>query len=280
MVLRFSLLFLIVINLSAQSLFLNPDNDTDSKFETIGERFQPPAGYSRVAVDSNAFGFYLLNMPLMPEGSAVKDYRGRVRVSVDDSTLAAVVAIDIAGKKLMQCMDILIAMHADYLRQSGQMDQIFYPLPDGLPLPWPEWRMGMRPKFAGLHFFLQKSAATDTSRQNFTRYLNTLFEYTASQTFYHHYQSIAMSQVAVGDFIVRRQKKGHAVMIIDLVKNSSGNMLALIGQGDTPACQLYILKDPKNGPWFPILLNEEYPPLPISKKMYWSGLRRFGKVNE
>ena len=105
--------------------------------------------------------------------------------------------------------------------------------------------------------------------------MNTLFEYSGTQAFYHYYRSIPLSDLQIGDFIVKKGKNGHAVMIVDLAKNVKGDLVAMIGQGDTPACQFYLLKQPNGNPWFPINLNDPAPDLPIKKKMYWNGLRRF-----
>ena len=64
-------------------------------------------------------------------------------------------------------------------------------------------------------------------------------------------------------------------MIVDMAKNTNGDLIALIGQGDTPACEFYLLNYKKENPWFPIDFDVEVLPLPIRKKMSWDGLRRF-----
>ena len=79
----------------------------------------------------------------------------------------------------------------------------------------------------------------------------------------------------IGDFIVKKGTKGHVVIIVDLARNKEGNLIALIGQGDTPACQFYLLNYKKDNPWFPINTTNEVLPLPIKKEMRWEGLRRF-----
>ena len=64
-------------------------------------------------------------------------------------------------------------------------------------------------------------------------------------------------------------------MIVDLARDKDGKLVALIGQGDTPACQFYLLNFKKGNPWFPIDIKKEILPLPIKKEMRWKGLRRF-----
>ena len=57
--------------------------------------------------------------------------------------------------------------------------------------------------------------------------------------------------------------------------DKNGNFRALIGQGDSPACQFYLLNYKNKFAWFPVDFNKKSLPLPIRKKMTWDGLRRF-----
>lgn len=245
------------------------------KFDTVIERFSPPDGYERIRADSSSFAFWLRKMPLLPENSPVKDFKDRLCKKSNDSTVAAVVAYDIKGRNLDQCMDILLRFWAEYLIENNRQYAIQFPLPDGLILRWTDWANGLRPKFKGAHFYLKKNANPDNSTRNFERYLNTIFEYSGTQTFFHYYKYINPDSLQIGDFIVKKSNKGHTVMIVDLVYDKKGNFVALIGQGDTPACQFYLLNYQKDNPWFPIDITKEVLPLPIKKEIRWKGLRRF-----
>ncbi len=173
-------------------------------------------------------------------------------------------------------MDILMRLRSIYLQQTGRQKVISFPLPDGLLLSWQDWQSGQRPVFKGLHFRLIQSAGIDSSAANFEHYLRTLFNYSGTQTFYHYYPKMDPSTLRIGDFIVKKGRKGHAVMIVDLAQNKAGQRVALFGQGDTPACAFYILNYRKGQPWVPIDFSKKVIPLPIKKKMSWDGLRRFG----
>jgi len=243
--------------------------------DILYKRFSPPNGFNRVAVEPNSFAAWLHRLPLQKPDSPILDFRGKEFKKSADSTVAAVANLDISGKRLEQCMDILIRFYSDYLIEKDQRDSIKFPLPDGLLLSWEKWRAGCRPHFKGLNFNLLKSAMKDSSAKNFERYLAEVFSYSGSQTFYHHYPSIDLADLRAGDFIVRKSRKGHAVLILDLVQNEQGEKMMMVGQGDTPACQFYILRGKNGSPWFPIKADSQYPTLPINKKMYWRGLRRF-----
>lgn len=271
----FLFLLLFIHFATAQSSFLDPEQFNLNKFETINERITPPERFYRIPADSGSFAFWLRRTPLLPENSAVKDYKNRVFKKSTDSTVAAVIAYNIKSRKLDQCMDILLRLHTEYMIETGKKDEIRYPLPDGLLLSWPKWKSGIRPKFKGAHFYLEKTAEPDSSDASLRRYLNTIFEYSGTQAFYHYYDDIDPADLQIGNFIVKKGGNGHAVMIVDLARDNDGNLAALIGQGDTPACQFYLLSYEKGNPWFPIDPAEDVLPLPIKKKMYWTGLRRF-----
>jgi hypothetical protein len=269
------ILFFSPQNINTQTCFLNPSDLKVEKFETIVERFSPPTGYERFPVDLKSFAFWLRQMPLLPEDSPVKDFKNRIFKKSTDSTIAAVVAYDIKGRNLDQCIDILLRFWAEYLVENNRQNEIQFPLPDGLILSWIDWANGLRPKFKREHFYLKINAKSNNSNQNFKRYLNTIFEYSSTQTFFHYYKDINPDSLQIGDFIVKKGTKGHVVIIVDLARNKEGNLIALIGQGDTPACQFYLLNYKKDNPWFPINTTNEVLPLPIKKEMRWEGLRRF-----
>ena len=64
-------------------------------------------------------------------------------------------------------------------------------------------------------------------------------------------------------------------MIVDIARNSRGELIALIGNGDTPACQFFLLNYTRDNPWIPLSLDNDVIPLPLRRKMTWDGLRRF-----
>ena len=125
---------------------------------------------------------------------------------------------------------------------------------------------------------MHKTQQTDSSYKNFESYLRTIYAESHTQQFFHAYIAIDRRKFQVGDFIVIKGSKAHAVMIVDLAKDEQGNMKMLVGHGDTPACQFYLLSYKKNQPWFPVDFDEEILPLPIRRKMKWSGLRRFNLI--
>ena len=88
------------------------DNNTliKTKIKTIGD-IHIPNGYLRVSVEENSFSEWIRKLPLKPNNSVVLDYKGRIFKSKNDTTVGAVVDWDIKGKRLEQCMDILVRFY-------------------------------------------------------------------------------------------------------------------------------------------------------------------------
>jgi hypothetical protein len=239
------------------------------------ESIQPPAGFTRLVAAPQSFARWLRQLPLKPTPSPVLDFRGRIHKKSSDTTIAAVVDLDILGKSMQQCMDIIIRLRAEYLWNQRAFKQISFPLPGGYPLNWFDWQQGYRPQFQGIQMTLHKKEQPDSSRKCFEKYLCTLFATSHTQQFYHAYSQIEPTEIKAGDFIVKKGNKGHAVLIIDLAVHANGILAALIGQGDTPACEFHLLNYQNNNPWFPLDFTKNILPLPIRRKMSWDGLRRF-----
>jgi hypothetical protein len=243
--------------------------------EIIGLIPVPNPNFERIILKSDSFGSWLRSLPLKPANSAVLDYRGRVHKAGEDTAVGAVVDMDISGRKMEQCMDILIRLYAEFVWDQSRVSQLRLPLPGGYWLTWQDWANGFRPKYQGIHVSMVQKNDEDFSLNNYRAFLREIYATSHTQQFYHAYQLLDRQSAQPGDFIVKKGRKRHAVMIVDIAQNMHGEQVALIGHGDTPACQFYLLRLSKNSLWFPLKNKEEVLPLPIRRKMTWDGLRRF-----
>ena len=270
---RFRAVFYLILTISFLLVDFSAGQTTAQS--TILSQFNPPKGYKRISYKNHTFADWIRNILLKPLNSDVLDFRGNVFKSKDDTTVAAVIEWKIKGRRLDQCMDILVKFYSEYLWEKDEPENLSLPLPGKQSLKWSDWQQGYRPKFRGTHFDLIKSEKYNSSKYNYNKYLNLVFAESHTQQFYIAYPVIERQNVQVGDFIVKKGVKGHAIMIVDLAKDNRGNLIALIGQGDTPACEFYLLNYNKDDPWIPLDFSKEIIPLPINKKMTWDGLRRF-----
>jgi hypothetical protein len=244
---------------------------------TVGEIILPNGDYQRIKVEGGSFSAWLRGLPLKPAGSPVLDYRGRVYKSAEDTAVGEVIDMDIRGRRLEQCMDILVRLYAEYLWQEGGTEKLFLPLPGGYWLSWKSWADGFRPQYKGINVSLIKRGNPDDSQMNYRRYLNEIYANSHTLQFYYNYKTVDFKSLQPGDVIIKNGHKKHAVMIVDLAQNSAGELLGLIGHGDTPACQFFLLRSKRDSLWFPLDKNQKFLPLPIRRKMSWNGLRRLSK---
>ena len=246
----------------------------------IGEISLPSNDYERIAIEQNSFAEYLRNLPLKNKGSEVIDYRGGVFKSSSDTSVAFIVDMDIKGRRLEQCMDILVRIYAEYLWVVNQVDNLILPLPGGYWLKWQDWNAGLRPFFKGINVSMIKSDQPDSSYNAYRTYLNTVYSESHTQQFYHAYQTVDREKVQIGDIIIKKGTKGHAIMIVDMAKSKHGDTVALIGNGDTPACQFFLLNYKADKSWISLNFEQETLELPLKRKMSWDGLRRFSLPKE
>jgi hypothetical protein len=68
------------------------------------------------------------------------------------------------------------------------------------------------------------------------------------------------------------------VLIADMAVNKHGDLIALVGNGDTPACQFFLINYKKDEAWIPLDFDSENLLLPLRRKMSWDGLRRFNFI--
>jgi hypothetical protein len=242
---------------------------------TIGTIPLPDSIYKRVQSPSGSFAAWLRNLSLKKPGSAVTDFHGGIFKTASDTAVAAVIDWSIQGKRLEQCMDIVVRFYAEYLWKEDQLNDLNLPLPGGYWLAWDHWKTGNRPQFKGVDVYMTRSFPPDSTYSTFNSFLKTVFNLSHTQQFYHAYQPVKKEDVRIGDFIVKKGTKGHAVLIVDLAQSSDGKMIALIGNGDTPACEFFLLNHKNGDPWIPIWYEQESLPLPLRRKMTWDGLRRF-----
>lgn len=241
----------------------------------IGEISIPSRDFHRIVIKDNSFASFLRQLPLNKPGSDVLNHRGGVFKSGNDTSVAFVVDMNINGRRLEQCMDILVRIYAEYLWENNLTEDLNLPIPGGYRLAWQKWMEGFRPAFKGINMSLNQTAPANSTIQSYRSYLNTVYSESHTQQFYHAYQTLNRTDVQIGDIIIKRGTKGHAVMIVDLAINKEGNMIALIGNGDTPACQFFLLNYRSDQPWVPLDFTQETLSLPLKRKMSWDGLRRF-----
>ena len=100
------------------------------------------------------------------------------------------------------------------------------------------------------------------SREAFEKYMKAVYGACNTSSVYHETEVRALKDVQPGDILVypsrRKGTYGHAIMIADVAKSKSGKLAILCIEGNTPAREAHIVRNPNTfrNPWF-VLKGDE-----------------------
>lgn len=204
---------------------------------TVADRFAVPVGFKRVPYTPGSYANYLRTLVLMPSGSQVHYFDGRIKSA--DGVYVAVVDLDVGTRDLQQCADAIMRLRGEYLFSQGAYDDIHFNfLSDGMPR------------------FFRVYAQGDYSHRKFRRYMDYVFAFANTSSLYDEMVGVdCVEAIACGDvFIQKGRPFGHAVIVVDVAENlSTGKKLFLLAQSYMPAQEIQILINPSNmaiSPWY------------------------------
>lgn len=243
-----------------------------ARVSSLADRFAPPPGFHRVAVDEGSFGAWLRRLPLRAAGTPVRSYRGDVLREGDDPSIAAVAELDVGARDLQQCADSIMRLDAEWRYAQGRGEEISYPIGHGEALAWRRWAAGDRPRLSDTApVTWHRRAAADASHAALRAYLDVVFGWAGTATLEDGTRRVARARARPGDFFVAGGHPGHAVLILDLVEDDQGHRRALLGQGYMPAQDFQVLAH-EGDPWFSLdgatVDTPSWAPFP------WSALHR------
>lgn len=209
---------------------INPDG------KTIQERFNTPKNYSRIPLEATHFGSYLRNLPLKTFNSPVKYFDGREKYN--NNVYISVVDMEIGTRDLQQCADAVMRLRGEFLFEQKRLQDIHFNfLSDGKPR------------------YFKKYAKGDHSYKKFRRYMNYIFAYANTASLRKELAKVSnIKDIQVGDvFIQQGNPFGHAVIVVDVAKNTQGEKIFMIAQSYMPAQETQILVNQNNkkiSPWY------------------------------
>lgn len=220
------------------------------EIKTVGD-IPCPAGYSRILAKPSDMGSFLRKMSFKKDNT-VYLYNGQRKSN--QNAQYAVLDIDVGTRDLQQCADAVMRLRAEYLFKTGQEDKISFHFTSGHPCVWSKYRDGFRPKISGSQVTWSKSSKVDSSYSCFRQYMNLVFSYCGTRSMDKEVKPIAISDIRPGDVIHQTGNPyGHAVTVMDVAKDSSGNPVFLLSQSYMPAQSIHVLKNPGNNslsPWY------------------------------
>ena len=208
-------------------------NAYDNLFNQI-KRIPLPTGFIREISDSASFTSYLRNIRLK-KNKTVYLYNGQQKFN--QSAQFALLDISVGNKDLQQCADAVMRLRAEYLFTQKKFDRIIF-------------------------FDNNKTAykfLPPYNSNNFSNYLNRVFGMCGTASLSKQLYPVArFATIQPGDVLIRGGFPGHAVIVIDVAVNASGEKIYLLAQSYMPAQDIHVLKNPMNenlSPWYEVNEN-------------------------
>lgn len=223
---------------------------------TVSTRFSTPTGYTRQKPEAGSFAEYLQSLPLKENAALVHHYNG---VEKPNKVAAAVLNVDVGTKDLQQCADAVMRLRAEYLLKTKQYSALHFNFTNGFKAEYSKWRSGYRIRVKGNAVFWYKTDQESVSYQSFREYMDMVFNYAGTASLSKELKSISLSQMQIGDVLIRGGSPGHAVIVLDMATDpKTGKKLFMIAQSYMPAQDIHILVNqnkPSMSPWYELDVN-------------------------
>jgi hypothetical protein len=220
--------------------------------DTLAARFAPPAGFQRSPAAPGSFAAWLRGLPLKPAGAPVLLYTGAPKFRQD--VHAAVIDIDVGTRDLQQCADAAMRLRAEWQYATQRTSEIsFNDTGSGKPIAFSRWAAGDRPRPSGRSLAWSRSATPDASYASFRRYMDTVFTWAGTHSLERQLAAVPTDDIAAGDLFIKGGFPGHAVLVADVARSSTGETRLLLLQSFMPAQQMHVLKnlhDADASPWY------------------------------
>jgi len=245
------------------------------KGKVLAQRIRPPRNHQRLVTNESSFAHYLQSLPLKPDSAQVQFHHGGVKLN--NGGYVAVVDLPIGKKDLHQCADAVMHLRADYLYHQKRYKDIHFNFTNGFQADYSQWRAGNRIRVQGNQVQWIEREVSSTSYDSFWKYLEMVFTYAGTYSLSKELKKVAVSDMQIGDVFIQGGFPGHAVIVVDMVKDvTSGKKLFLLAQSYMPAQELHILSNPNNeqlSPWYKLDFGEE---LATPDWLFYEGdLKRF-----
>ncbi len=219
---------------------------------TIETRITPPKGFVREKCDAASFTYYLRNLPLKKHGSKVLLYDKTEKAYQAGN--CAVINMEIGETDLQQCADAVIRLRAEYLWKQKKYADIHFKFTNGFVANYTQWAEGGRINVRGNNTTWQQTATKDYSYKTFREYLDKVFMYAGTASLSRELIPVQISRIQPGDVFMHGGHPGHAMIVVDVVKNPQTKKIAFIcAQSYMPAQEIEIVKnlnDDANSPWY------------------------------
>ena len=228
-----------------QNQFIKPQG------KTLKERILPPHAFVRIQDSSTKYDDFFRSMPMKPHGSKVLLFNGNSKTP--DNVYEAVLDYDIGKKDLQQCADAVMRLRAEYLYNTLQFEKIHFNFTNGTKAEYVKYAEGYRFQLKTNSWV--KTNSVDYTYETFRNYLDLVYTYAGSLSLSKELVPVkSINDIKPGDVFIKGGSPGHAVTVIDVVKNPSTNAIFfLLAQSYMPAQSIHVLKNFNSeiiSPWY------------------------------
>lgn len=231
-----------------QGIHLYPQK-INSAGNNILERFEPPAGYSRIQYAGNSFQQYLRLYPLKKYNSPVLLYNGETKTK---AVHVSVFSMPLLKRDLIQCADAVIKLRAEYLYSEKRFSDISFHITDGTSVPFKKYSEGYRLIINNNKAVWKGGYKKGVSKDIFDEYLKFIYIYAGTLSLANEAKSKNLNQIEAGDFFIQGGSPGHVVLVLDTAQDSkTGKKIMLLGQSYMPSQEFHVLKSFEDiSPWY------------------------------
>ena len=173
----------------------------------------------------------------------------------------AVLDIDRGNRDLQQCADAVMRLRAEYLYTNKMWNNIHFQFTNGDTAYYTKYAEGYRLKVRGNKTYWIKKAKKDYTYKTFRSYMDVVFSYAGTYSLNQEVTRISkLNNMEIGDiFLQTGNPYGHAVIVMDMAKNTKGDTIFLLAQSYMPAQDIHILRNPSSSlsPWYKLSFKKQ-----------------------
>ena len=205
--------------------------------ETVQEAYPPPSGSQTLRAD--AFGSWLQELEMLPQGSPILAYDGR-----EIHHRGRPIDLGLVRGDLQQCADSAIRLRAEWLKATNApVSTLSFYATSGDPLPWQRFLDGERPYATNNRIHWRQ----ESNPPGWEEWLRAVFTWAGTRSLA-AYETIPVTEPRAGDLLVEPGSPGHAVVILN-VATRGDQLFFLLGEGYMPAQQFHVEHGPHEGWW-------------------------------
>jgi hypothetical protein len=234
----------------------------DSNAVSLCAEIAPPKGFNRVNVAPGTFAQWLRHIPIANNQDRVLLFNGQPKNRQD--LHHTILDIDPGKKDLQQCADACMRLRAEYLFSKRKYDLITFRFTSGDPMGYADWMKGKRIKIEGNKtrvVWQQAVSGKIEDHKNLRTYLDYIFTYAGTLSLEREMKNVSTDSIQAGDLFIRGGSPGHAVMIMDVARNTKSETVVIVAQSFMPAQQIHVVKnfeEPALSPWIRVIPDSSF----------------------